>query len=109
MVTDVLVANKFYQLQKSAYDRGIHFDLSIGKVRQLLKKKTCAFTGLPFTMDGLSGRSIDRLDNTKGYVDGNVVACMAGVNSFKSSFDLKTLAKIVQNLHKYESKTKRNS
>lgn len=48
MVSDTFVAKKYIQIHDSAKSRGIKFDMSLKKVRQLLTRKTCYFTGQPF-------------------------------------------------------------
>jgi len=92
MVSDTSVAKKYIQIHDSAKSRGIEFDMSLKKVRQLLTRKTCYFTGQPF--DSKNVRSFDRLNNEIGYVDSNVVACGQIINSRKGSLSLIELRQI---------------
>lgn len=46
--SDLYVCRKLIQLHDSAESRGLEFDMSIRKVRALLKTKTCYFTGVKF-------------------------------------------------------------
>lgn len=74
--------NRAYTLWNSARNRaarrGITFSLSRDTVEQWLARGVCAVTGLAFDMALGTSRqatlapSLDRIDPTKGYVDGNV-------------------------------------
>lgn len=92
MVSDNAVATKYVQLRKNAQRRGLEFDLRLADVRRLLSRKTCFYTGEVLCDESVeegaathpNKRTFDRVDNTKGYVRGNVVACSHRVNQFKS-------------------------
>jgi hypothetical protein len=81
---DLLVANKLHQLKDSAVRRGKEFDLTFNVVKKLLKRKTCYYTGLKFVADNNLHLTIDRIDNRKGYIVGNVVACSNWANQMKN-------------------------
>ena len=66
-ITDLEVANKLIKLSQSAKDRGIEFDLSFKKVRQLVSVEKCYYTGTIFQETGTYSRSVDRVDSSKGY------------------------------------------
>lgn len=83
IITDCDVAKKFLQLQESARRRGKDFTISLVDVRTLLKKKVCYYTGLKFTDEDNFKRTVDRIDNSKGYIKGNVVACTHIANQLK--------------------------
>jgi len=82
-ITDFDVAKKYLSLQESARRRVKEFNLSLNDVRVLLKKKTCHYTGMRFNDTENLKRTVDRIDNTKGYVKGNVVACTHIANQLK--------------------------
>jgi hypothetical protein len=84
-ITDLDVANKLIKLSQSAKDRGIEFDLSFKKVRQLITVDKCYYTGKVFEESGTYSRSVDRVDSAKGYIDSNVVSCTIDINSKKSN------------------------
>ena len=71
---------------KSASNRNKDFNLTRTDIRRLLERKTCFYTGLPFsTKEGSPYiRTIDRVNANRGYVKGNVVACCKVVNEFKN-------------------------
>lgn len=83
VITDLDVARKYIQLQDSARKRCKEFSLSLVDVRTLLKKKTCHYTGMKFSEEPNLKRTVDRIDNTKGYIKGNVVACTHIANQLK--------------------------
>lgn len=62
-------------------------------MRNLMLAKNCAYTGLPLTEPVPGGprkasdRTIDRVDATRGYVKGNVVACCHAVNHMKGQVE----------------------
>lgn len=87
-VTDLEVARKMIKIHQSAQDRKLDFDLSFESVKKLLQYQTCYYTGKKFEDEGLMSRSFDRIDSTKGYVEGNVVACTVDINGKKSNLSL---------------------
>jgi hypothetical protein len=83
--SDVEVAKKLLNIYQSAADRKLEFNLSFESVKTLLKFQTCYYTGRKFDNDGPYGRSIDRIDSNKGYIEGNVVSCTVDINGKKSN------------------------
>jgi hypothetical protein len=88
---ETYVARKFLQLRDSAIKRDKEFDLTLSTVRNLLRRKTCFYTGLrvgsyedPMHPNQLT---IDRVDPSLGYVKGNVVVCSHLANQFKSKIE----------------------
>lgn len=80
------ITGKYYHLMRSASTRNKAFNLTRTDVRRLLERKTCFYTGLPFsTREGSPyTRTIDRVNAEHGYVKGNVVACCKMANEFKN-------------------------
>lgn len=83
--SDVEVAKKLLNIYQSAMDRKLEFGLSFESVKTLLKFQTCYYTGRKFDNDGPFARSIDRIDSSKGYIEGNVVSCTVDINGKKSN------------------------
>lgn len=79
---DTFVALKYLNTQISASSRGIEFNLTLSEMRNILKRKTCYYSGAKFT--DKNKLTLDRKDNKIGYVSGNVVACSHIINSMKS-------------------------
>lgn len=90
---DLYVAQKLGQKAHNAHQRGIEFDMSFQSMKNLLKSKKCYYTGIPLTRPvhgealRASDLTIDRVDASKGYVKGNVVACCHAANQVKSQFE----------------------
>ena len=80
-LTDYDIAKCFCNKVKSSQDRGIDFELTLLGFSNLMKAKTCYYTGLPLEA---TTRSVDRVDDSKGYIKGNVVACHTAINQMKS-------------------------
>jgi hypothetical protein len=81
---DITVARKLVSIEDSAKKRGVHFNLSFKRCKQLLITKRCYYTGKPFDYK-INIRTFDRVDNSKGYVDDNVVACTKSFNEIKKN------------------------
>ena len=80
------VAMKYQSLFESASRRKKEFDLTIGDVKRLLSRKTCAYTGVKLSANAADDNAltIDRLDPDKGYVKGNVYAVSSRANKVKN-------------------------
>lgn len=102
------VIAKYNQLKQSAKSRNIKFSLTFEDVEKLLSVKRCYYTGIRFKPSGsLKARTIDRIDNKKGYEKGNVVACCRQINMLKSdlieaenSFTYKQIKSFIDKLDK---------
>ena len=88
IISDVEVAKKLVNIHSSAQSRNLEFNLTFEYVKKLLEYNTCYYTNVIFTEDGGSARSFDRVDNDKGYVVGNVVACTIDINGKKNNLTL---------------------
>jgi hypothetical protein len=84
-VSDLEVAKKMLKIFQSAADRKLEFSLSFESVKKLLSYQTCYYTNKKFEEEGSMARSFDRIDSSKGYVEGNVVACTVDINGKKSN------------------------
>lgn len=73
---------KYHGLRNGASRRGIRVEISVADAEKLYAME-CFYCG---TTD--EDRGIDRMDNTKGYVEGNVCACCSMCNVFKSDWSL---------------------
>jgi hypothetical protein len=81
MSFDLRVAKKLVMINNRCKQKGLRFDLSLATVKRLLQRKTCYFTGMALTPSTLT---FDRVNNSRGYEEGNVVACHLAFNQFKS-------------------------
>ncbi len=103
---DVEVAKKLINIYQSAQDRKIEFDLSFEYVKKLLEYKTCYYTGIEFTEDGVYARSFDRVDSDKGYIEGNVVACTIDINGKKANLYFEEIELIYNKILIHKNKHK---
>lgn len=88
IISDVEVAKKLVNIHSSAQSRNLEFNLTFEYVKKLLEYTTCFYTNVQFTEDGIFARSFDRVDNDKGYVIGNVVACTVDINGKKNNLSI---------------------
>lgn len=89
---DCYVARKLNAKANNAKDRGIEFNLSFQAMKNLLSANKCYYTGIVLSKPDANAQkandlTIDRIDCTKGYVRGNVVACSYAANQLKAQFE----------------------
>jgi hypothetical protein len=85
---DVRIAHKYVAKKSNAFNRGFDFTLTFSEYKRIATRKTCYYTGIRLTDDDDTSpnhRTIDRIDNSKGYVSGNCVACSNLANSIKAA------------------------
>lgn len=108
-VSDLEVAKKMLKIHQSAQDRNLEFDLSFESVKKLMTYQNCYYTNKKFEEDGIYGRSFDRVDSSKGYVEGNVVACTVDINGKKGNLSLDELSSLYNKLVVKKEKAKAGS
>lgn len=94
---DSSVRSLFGEYRKNAIKRGLSFELSLEQVKTITSQP-CYYCGTspkqvyvkrkirkitPYIYNG-----IDRIDNTKGYIRGNVVSCCGICNKMKHSYSI---------------------
>ena len=104
-ILDLLLYNKHTQfLHSSAQSRNLDFDLTFEYVKKLLEYSTCFYTNVTFTEDGPNARSFDRVDNDRGYVIGNVVACTTDINGKKNNLTIDEIICLYKKLGNLKNK-----
>lgn len=68
------IAKRHRMTSKGASARGLECSITKEEVGVLLYAGVCQQTGIPFEPSGNFAASIDRVDNSQGYVAGNVQA-----------------------------------
>lgn len=68
---------QFMDIMRGAFKRGIPFKITF-EYAVMFKNKRCFYCGDPINRIGL-----DRYDNSKGYIKGNIVACCTTCNRMK--------------------------
>ena len=104
---DIKIAQRYVSKAQRAKAKGIPFELSFTAFKNMMRAKYCFYSGVELTEPDSSilsatARTIDRIDNSKGYVSGNVCACSNAANNFKSllegpdfALDKKTIVKLI--------------
>lgn len=81
----------FTRIKHNASKRKLAFEISLEYIGDLLDKQygMCALTGLPISIgasrDGITTASLDRIDNSKGYIEGNVQWVHKDINQIRSN------------------------
>lgn len=72
---------------KSAHHRNKEFSLTLLYTNNLMKHTHCAYTGKPFVneINHDDSMTFERIDNSIGYVDGNVIPVCASINHLRGS------------------------
>ena len=104
-MNDIKIARKLISTKDSANKRGFKFDISFRKMKQLMLRKTCYYTGVKFD-NHTNIRSIDRVDSSIGYIDSNIIVCTSIVNSFKSNLSPKEINMMVKRINEFTEKQK---
>lgn len=107
-VTDMMVCEKMIAKKVNATSRGIKFDISFKRMKQLMKQKTCFYTGQELILGQISATSgpapntmsIDRVENHIGYIDSNVVACCHWVNVMKRNMTIEQVTQLYKGMQK---------
>lgn len=92
-IDDFLIAKKYRRKVQNARERGIKFELSLLSFYNLFKRTHCPFSGKLLTADNAS---IDRIDNRKGYVKGNVILCDRVFNTRKGDLTFEEMQIILE-------------
>lgn len=96
MNLDNATATRYIQIRDRCKSKGVKFDLTLTQIRNMLRAKKCQLSGT--VIKGLP--SIDRLDPSKGYVTGNVVAADRKFNSRKGDLTPKEIEVLYKVLKK---------
>ena len=110
--TEIISATHFGKIKQSAKRRNIEFNITIEYISDLLIKQDfkCALTGIHieggyFKHGGykIPTCSLDRIDSSKGYIEGNVQWLFAPINTMKMSLsqeDFINYCKLIAERHK---------
>lgn len=109
-ITDEILVSRYTNTRTHAKDRGIEFSLSLKRMRQLLNTKKCFYTGVALNHIDKDPNQLtfDRMDNTKGYEDGNVVACTRRINLAKGNLTLPELICIYNNIKRRDERRRKD-
>lgn len=103
------ISHKLQQSKRNAKAKGLEYDLTLEFMRDLWAKQEglCALSGRPLGNigDGYDSPSIDRIDNSKGYLKNNVHWLLWRVNEMKKDMDLKEFLKLCKDCVNWEGAT----
>ena len=102
MNIDERIAKRYLSTRESARSRDLDFNLTLTSIKNLVNAKRCGYTGIELTFETnkLNSHTIDRIDNNKGYVIGNVIACCKQFNELKGRLTRDDINKILRMLDK---------
>ena len=103
---EVRAVSKWQNMRTKCHDKPYEFELTVSQLKQLYRRKTCAYTGVKFVDEEGHPlhRSFDRVDSSKGYTHGNVVACTTRINSLKGNCTLAEVEQLAIAWRKLEGK-----
>jgi hypothetical protein len=87
ILNDIIIARAYLAKVDHAKSNNHEFTLSFSQFKRIITRKTCYYTSLPFSGESDYRRTLDRVDNSKGYIPGNVVVCLNVVNNIKSALE----------------------
>ena len=95
--SDYSLAQLFVYQYDKAKEHNTTCNLSFTKFKKLQKTKRCQYSGVEITKDNFS---IDRIDNSLGYTDTNVLVCDVSLNKAKSNLSIEQFKLIYKALKK---------
>lgn len=87
----VIVARRLAKTFESAKSRGKDFNLTFEYMANILAQTHCAYSGEKFTEFGLDALTLERWDNDKGYIIGNVIPVKEKYNSVRGNYTIEQL------------------
>lgn len=108
----------WYAIETKARERGLEFSITIQDAwkKFLDQKRRCALTGEKLTIDKVKVNgtytyptaSLDRIDNTKGYVTGNIQWLHKDINWMKGRFTATRFVELCTAVASHSTKRKRS-
>jgi hypothetical protein len=95
--TDITPEQKLAQTRESANNRRYVCTITLDNVKLLMAETHCQYTGVQFSDDPRQNQTFERVDNSMGYVPGNVIPVTLHVNNLKGSLSLVELKKRANN------------
>lgn len=95
-----LTLDKYNKWKRSAVRRGYEFSVSMEYLNSVYEAQEgkCAYTGLQ--SNKISDLSIDRIDNSKGYVEGNIQFITNPMNTLKGTHGIEYMINMAKNIIK---------
>ena len=103
------IKQKLFQLKRRAEQRGLEFNLDESDI--IIPEK-CPILEVPLVIgkknDYMYSPSIDRIDNTKGYIKGNIQVISMKANTMKNSATPEELVNFCKNILRYSLTNREN-
>jgi len=112
-MNDLIMCTKYVRTSQSAKNRGIEFNLPFTSFKNIMRAKKCQYTGVILTEPKMNNPrptdvTVERVDNKKGYVKGNVIAVCREANQIKGTWETNdSYSKLKQIISSYEKIMKR--
>jgi hypothetical protein len=98
----------FRRIRRTSLDRGINFDISIKYIWDIYNQQNgrCSLTGLFIKFEPCGNNitkqtaSVDRIDNTKGYIKGNIQIVHKRANVIKGNMSIDELKFWIYHMYK---------
>jgi hypothetical protein len=89
IITEEFIKFKIKRNKASAKSRGYKYSLTKQNMRNLMAENYCQYSGHPFADDEKHSfhLTLERIDNSKGYVPGNVIPVCQLANKIKSNLN----------------------
>ncbi|QQG32123.1 hypothetical protein CkP1_0018 [Citrobacter phage CkP1] len=94
MPREIVIAQRLVHTYKSASSRSKEFNLSMKYLMNIMKQDVCAYSGERFKKElGPDQMTLERFDNNKGYVEGNVIPVKLKYNKLRANYEIDELVK----------------
>lgn len=94
LFTEKTLKERYNYKKINARKRNIKFDLSFENFVIVMSQPTCFYTGIPYK--SAKEISLERVDNSKGYVEDNVVSCNGYINMLKGDLSLEEIGVLLK-------------
>ena len=103
-------ASIFHRVKNGAISRNIEFQISIEYMYKIFHKQNrkCALTGIPLLISSYANKgnaSLDRIDNTKGYIEGNVWWIDKEINMMKNCHSVDKFKRLCSLVSEYKNES----
>jgi len=100
VIEDIKLARRYINTAQSAEDRKLEFTLTFTEFKKCLARTVCPYSGVQMNSEEghPNQKTIDRIDASKGYISGNVIACAKYINGKKVNLttdEIKAIYKVV--------------
>lgn len=99
MISPIKIAECYVNKAKNAKLRSIKFDMSLLTFSNIKNQSVCAYSGLPFDDTEHGSLSLERIDNSIGYIDGNVIPVRREYNTLRGDLTSETIDKRIAHIN----------